>query len=176
MLPKIDLSGCLGSFIQVLLPLIDLATLAVVSEQSQAQTANELWNALQAGLILPTSEIYKFFQPASGAIAPAVSVPYKFLHDRVQQAAYSLIPEQQKPAVHRRIGQRLNTADVEENVFEIVNQLNMGVELIDTPDEQERLARFNLMAGRKALAATAHAAALNYLSVGALSVSRRLLG
>ena len=145
----------------------DLATLAVVSEQSQAQTANKLWNALQAGLILPTSEIYKFFQPASMAIAQAISVPYRFLHDRVQQAAYSLIPEQQKPAVHRRIGQRLlNTADFEENVFEIVNQLNMGVELIDTPDEQEQLARFNLMAGRKALAATAHAAALNYLSVG----------
>ena len=157
----LKLAACIGNQ-------FDLATLAVVSEQSQAQTANELWNALQAGLILPTSEIYKFFQPASMAIAQADrSVPYKFLHDRVQQAAYSLIPEPQKPAVHRRIGQRLlNTGDVEENVFEIVNQLNMGVELIDTPDEQEQLARFNLMAGRKALAATAHAAALNYLSVG----------
>ena len=156
----LKLAACIGNQ-------FDLATLAVVSEQSQAQTANELWNALQAGLILPTSEIYKFFQPASMAIAQAISVPYKFLHDRVQQAAYSLIPEQQKPAVHRRIGQRLlNTGDVEENVFEIVNQLNMGVELIDTPDERERLARFNLTAGRKALAATAHAAALNYLSVG----------
>ena len=157
----LKLAACIGNQ-------FDLTTLAVVSEQSQAQTANELWNALQAGLILPTSEIYKFFQPASMAIAQAdLSVPYKFLHDRVQQAAYSLIPEPQKPAVHRRIGQRLlNTADVEENVFEIVNQLNMGVELIDTPNEQERLARFNLMAGRKALAATAHASALNYLSVG----------
>ena len=157
----LKLAACIGNQ-------FDLATLAVVSEQSQAQTANELWKALQAGLILPTSEIYKFFQPASMVIAQAdLLVPYKFLHDRVQQAAYSLIPEQQKPAVHLRIGQRLlNTADVEENVFEIVNQLNMGVELIDTPDEQERLARFNLMAGRKALAATAHAAALNYLSVG----------
>ena len=156
----LKLAACIGNQ-------FDLATLAVVSEQSQAQTANELWKALQAGLILPTSEIYKFFQPASMAIAQAISVPYKFLHDRVQQAAYSLIPEPQKPAVHRRIGQRLlNTGDVEENVFEIVNQLNMGVELIDTPDERERLARFNLTAGRKALAATAHAAALNYLSVG----------
>ena len=96
---------------------------------------------------------------------------YKFVHDRVQEAAYSLIPEEQRAAAHLRIG-RLLVAQTppesrEEVIFEIVNQLNRGAELIASQDERELVAELNLIAGKRARAATAYASALTYLAAGA---------
>src|SRR6202041_2799777 len=95
---------------------------------------------------------------------------YKFNHDRVQEAAYSLMPERLRAEAHLRIG-RLLAAHTpaekrEEAVFEIVNQLNRGAALIKSRDEREQLAELNLLAGQRAKAATAHAAALTYLIAG----------
>ena len=97
---------------------------------------------------------------------------YRFLHDRVQEAAYALIPEGERAAAHLAIGRRRVAAHtapkaVEESVFEIVGQLNRGAELIVSGDERERLAELNLIAGRRAKAATAYASALTYLTTGA---------
>ncbi|MBE9186639.1 GAF domain-containing protein, partial [Microcoleus sp. LEGE 07076] len=151
----------------------DLATLAIVHQKSQSETSADLWKALQEGLVIPISEIYKFFRNSESVEVgqeSELSVPYKFLHDRVQQAAYFLIPESQKQSTHLEIGQLLlkNTpeAEREEKIFDIVNQLNMGVELIDYQPERDRLAQLNLIAGRKALASTAYAAANIYLQTG----------
>ena len=95
---------------------------------------------------------------------------YKFVHDRVQQAAYSLIPESQKQSIHLKIGQLLlrNTSveEQEKKFFEIVNQFNMGQELITNQTERNELARMNLIAGRRAKASTAYAAAVKYLTTG----------
>ena len=99
-----------------------------------------------------------------------LTVPYKFLHDRVQQAAYFLIPEDQKQSTLLKIGPLLlaNTPETEreEKIFDIVNQLNIAVDLIDSQTEQDELVQLNLVAGRKAKASTAYAAAIGYLSVG----------
>jgi PAS domain S-box-containing protein len=95
---------------------------------------------------------------------------YKFIHDRVQEAAYSLIPEALRAEVHLRIGRLLVTetpADKrEEAIFEIVNQLNRGAALITQQEEREQLAEFNLIAGKRAKASAAYASALNYLIAG----------
>ena len=162
----LKLAACIGNQ-------FDLAPLAIVCEQSQAETAANLWRALQEGLVLPISEIYKFFQGSEAsevAIEDKFSVPYKFLHDRVQQAAYSLIPDSEKQSTHLKIGQLLlnntNPKEWEEKIFEIVNQLNMGLELISEPTERYQLIRLNLIAGRKAKDSTAFAAAFNYFSIG----------
>jgi PAS domain S-box-containing protein len=173
----LKLSACIGNE-------FDLATLSIVYEKSQAETATDLWRALQEGLILPISEVYKFFQ-ANEQILEAIqpqsnpnpsslihpSLPtYKFLHDRVQQAAYFLIPEAQKQLTHLKIGQLLlkNTviAELDEKLFEIVNQLNIGKPLIVEQTEQINLAQLNLKAGQKARASTAYAAAFDYFTTG----------
>ena len=126
-----------------------------------------------AGLILPQSDVYKFY---IGEVNKAVKqekyeiVTYKFLHDRVQQAAYSLIPEYQKKVTHLKIGQLLlqNTSSeaLETSIFEIVSQLNQGIDIINQQSEKYELAQFNLIAGRKAKASTAYKAAVKYLTLG----------
>ncbi|SKB12076.1 Serine/threonine protein kinase [Planktothrix sp. PCC 11201] len=95
---------------------------------------------------------------------------YKFIHDRVQQAAYTLIPELEKPETHLKIGkqllEKLSEQQREEKIFEIVNNLNLGKELITTKSERDALAKLNLLAGKKAKIATAYNAAVEYLNLG----------
>ena len=96
---------------------------------------------------------------------------YRFLHDRVREAAYALIPEGERAAAHLAIGRRLAAHTrpdaVEESVFEIVGQLNRGAGLIGARKERERLAELNLIAGRRAKSSTAYSSALTYLAAGA---------
>jgi predicted ATPase/signal transduction histidine kinase len=161
----LKLAACIGAQ-------FDLETLAIVSEQPQTAVATALWKALQEGLILPQSEIYKFYI-GEAQVKPQDSnelLSYKFLHDRVQQAAYSLILEAQKPVTHVRIGRLLleNTAPeaLEERIFELVGQLNYGIDTIARAEEQEELACLNLIACRKAKNATAYRAGREYACKG----------
>ncbi|MEG4344555.1 AAA family ATPase [Microcoleus sp. A003_D6] len=173
----LKLAACIGNR-------FNLEILAIVNEKSISETASALWEGLQAGLILPIGEsAYKISLVVKGneSLVMANSqdtslqinnyqVSYKFLHDRVQQAAYSLIPSEQQKATHLKIGQLLlqNTDEdaLEENVFDIVNQLNVGLEFITEQHEKSQLAELNLMAGRKAKAASAYEAAVTLLRVG----------
>jgi PAS domain S-box-containing protein len=166
----LQLAACIGSE-------FDLATLAIVSQASEIETATNLWKALQEGLILPISDIYKFYQGDRNDRLIATNehnnqqlAKYRFLHDRVQQAAYSLIPDRQKQKTHYHIGQlllkQISPAARVDRIFELVNQLNHGTSLITQQTEREQLAQLNLTACHKAKAATAYQAAREYISVG----------
>ncbi|QOG23706.1 AAA family ATPase [Bradyrhizobium sp. SEMIA] len=99
-----------------------------------------------------------------------VAGTYRFVHDRVQEAAYELIPKGLRGEEHLRIGRLLaaNTpSETPEAIFDIVNQLNRGSSLMTSMQERERLAALNLLAGERAKASTAYASALNYLLSGA---------
>ena len=159
----LKLAACIGNE-------FDLTTSAIVSGKSTWETAADLWPALVSGLVIPTNEIYKFYQGNDITIEQNYQSNYKFLHDRVQQAAYSLIPENQKQSTHYQIGQLLwqNTppAQINQQIFEIVNQLNYGINLITQVAKRQELAELNLAAGRKAKSATAYVAAAQYLAAG----------
>ncbi|OKH54583.1 serine/threonine protein kinase [Calothrix sp. HK-06] len=165
----LKLAACIGNQ-------FDLPSLSIVNGKTQAATAFYLWKALQEELVIPTNEIYKFFQEdlaeddkLSIASKHQTLVTYKFVHDRVQQAAYSLIPETDKQLTHLNIGklllQNTPTSQQEEKIFDIVNQLNYGIKLINDPQQLLELAQLNLNAGRKAKASTANIAASRYFDV-----------
>jgi PAS domain S-box-containing protein len=138
----LTLAACVGS------P-FDLATLAVVSERPPEDAAADLREAVEEGLVLAT----------------AGSAGYTFLHDRVQQSAYALIPEERRRQVHLAVGRLLRSRPgaTEERIFDLVHHLNIGRELIADRAERAELARLDLSAARRARSATAHEAALGYL-------------
>jgi PAS domain S-box-containing protein len=129
-----------------------IATLALVQNKSEDALHAALGAAIRARLLFRQEGIYNF------------------LHDRVREAAYALMPEDDRAAAHLVIGQRLAAgtppAAVEESIFEIVGQLNRGAALISSGEERERLAELNLIAGRRAKSSTAYSSALTYLCAG----------
>jgi predicted ATPase/signal transduction histidine kinase len=149
----LTLAACIGNR-------FDQQTLAIVSEQSTAQTGDDLAQAIDAGLIVAAD---------AGAEADADS-GYAFLHDRVQQAAYALIPEERRRMVHLTVGRLLRARTPAERLdarrFDIVQHLNLGSALITSADERVDVARLNLDAGRRAKSSTAHDTALELLLAG----------
>jgi predicted ATPase len=127
--------------------------LRMVHQKSIENIHNDLWEAVLSGLIFRGDD------------------SYQFLHDRVQEAAYSLIPEELRAEAHLRIGLLLATrtppARRDEAIFEIVNQLNRGSHLIGSVEERQRVAELNLIAARRAKTSTAYDSALKYLRAAA---------
>jgi predicted ATPase/signal transduction histidine kinase len=137
--------ACLGN-------MADIALLNLIYPESSKQLHGQLWEAVRTGLVFRSD------------------VAYSFLHDRVQEAAYLLIPQALQAQMHLHIGMLMAShmpADrLEEGIFEIVNQLNRGAFLIGERHDRERVAELNLIAGKRAKAATAYDAALKYLHAG----------
>jgi predicted ATPase/signal transduction histidine kinase/GAF domain-containing protein len=137
--------ACLGTSAQT-------GTLSMVLGAREEEVHAAFWDVVRSGLVLLRD----------GA--------YAFLHDRVQEAVYALIPEAERAATHLRIGRvlasRTAPAEFEGTIFEIVHQLDRGAALIDSPAERDRVAAFNLTAGTRAKASTAYASALTYFTAG----------
>ncbi|MGB6400488.1 MAG: AAA family ATPase, partial [Bradyrhizobium sp.] len=142
--------ACLGN-------IAESTALSMVLGISEGQLDTTLWPARYQGLV----------ERVAGA--------YRFVHDRVKEAAYGLIPEQLRGEAHLRIG-RLLAAHTppekpEKAIFDIVNQLNRGASLMTSMQEREQLAALNLLAGERAKASTAYVSALNYLAAGAAALA-----
>ena len=138
--------ACLGN-------VAEITMLSIALGKSNEDVRSDLWDAIRLELV----------EHSEGS--------YKFMHDRIQEAAYSIIPEPLRAEAHLRIGRLLaahTPAEKREGaIFEIVNQLNRGAALITSRDEREQLAELNLLAGQRAKATTAYGSALTYLTVGA---------
>ncbi|HBB36371.1 MAG TPA: serine/threonine protein kinase [Cyanobacteria bacterium UBA8803] len=156
----LQLAACVGAY-------FDLDTISIICEKSKESVFSDVVTAIHSELIMPTSELDN----------QLLIQNYRFLHDRVQQAAYALINEDQKQANHLRIGQLLlqNTKPeaLSEEIFEIVDHLNFGLgtgtnvlPLLADREGLNEIAKLNLMAGQKAKAATAYRAALKYFDTG----------
>jgi PAS domain S-box-containing protein len=129
-----------------------ISTLTLLRGDTREATDAALWEAVRAGLIF------------------RLESAYTFLHDRIQQAAYSLIPEAGRAEAHLRIGRalltRLTTDELDEHLFEVANQFNRGISLVVDRDEKTEVATLALRAGRKAKASAAYASASVYLAAG----------
>ena len=112
--------ACLGN-------VADVSTLALVHGETEETMHAALREAVHAGLVVHQDNAYKF------------------LHDRIQQAAYSLIPEERRAQVHLRIGRVLlasmTAEELAEHLFEVANQLDRGVALLIDRDEKRRWPR-----------------------------------
>lgn len=154
----LKLAACIGSS-------FDLSMLAIVTEKSARTTAGDLSRALQSGLLLSLNDSYRI--PVTGIPGDGVTIGYRFLHDRVQQAAYSMIPEAQRQHVHLKVGrlllQHMDVDELAENLFDVVNHLNFGATLIDDTHERQLVNQLNLQAARKARRSTAYEAAFHYI-------------
>jgi PAS domain S-box-containing protein len=137
--------ACLGN-------LAKITTLTLVHGEAEQVIQAALWEAVHAGLVLHQD----------GA--------YKFVHDRIQQAAYTLIPEGHRAEVHLRIGRVLLASmagdELAEHLFDIANQLNRGNTELDDRGEKAQVATIDLRAGRKAKASAAYPSARVYFAAG----------
>ncbi|WP_293126896.1 AAA family ATPase [Okeania sp. SIO1I7] len=160
----IKLASCIGNQ-------FTLDILCFINSKPSSETAIELWPALQEGLILPLNNAYKIplIQREIKSIEELNYIRYQFLHDRVQQASYALISDDKKKEIHLKIGEwlleRTKGKDRKENIFEIVNHLNISRELSKTQSERNKLAELNLIAAKKAKAAIAYKQALKYIEI-----------
>lgn len=144
-LEALELLACLGN-------VADIATLATVCRQTEETLHAALWEAVHAGLVFRQEKTYTF------------------LHDRVQEAAYSQIPDEERKSVHWRIGKILlgetSLKARDEDYFDIVNHLNLGYSLLATQEETAELVELNNQAGSNAKKSAAFATAMQYFETG----------
>ncbi len=166
----LELAACIGNQ-------FDLNTLAIVCGKTPKETLATMGEAVLQGLVFPLGDAWKSIELDVDLPAGNQLVEYRFSHDRIQQAAYSLIPEAEQQSVHVRIGRsmlrHIPSSRVEEHVFDIANHLNAAILLLESQSERDELARFNLAAGRRARASAAYEAAFRYLHHGVRALGKQ---
>jgi predicted ATPase/class 3 adenylate cyclase len=153
------LASCIGNF-------FDLQVLSAIYGKSWSETSLDLWPLLEEDLILSINGSWINQESMLDHEIPK----FKFMHDRIQQAAYEIVDEAEKMAVHLQIGRmmldNLPKKKILENIFEIVYNLNNGASLIQTDIEKIRLSQLNLQAGKKAKSSASFEPANNFYSKG----------
>ena len=162
----LTLGACIGDQ-------FSLAVLSLISSSTYLSVARDLWAALKAGLLVPLTSNYRIpmlIEPSTLTPELAHQIRYRFVHDRVQEAAYGLLPMTERQRTHWQIGQMLlegqQTSETDDPLFEVVNHLNRGQGCLTDGAERDQLARLNWQAGSKAKAATAYTTARTYFSTG----------
>ncbi|MEZ0372477.1 MAG: AAA family ATPase, partial [Candidatus Sericytochromatia bacterium] len=157
------LAACIGSE-------FDLSTLITIAERPAQVTAQAVQDALVEGLITPLQDIYQLRLLVTDDLQRDLHEKYKFIHDRVQQAAYALIQGQDKPGLHHRIGRLLLASDqpagAETRLFDIVEHLHLGLSLVTDPAQKREIAALSLQAGQRARLSSAFESAFRYLRTG----------
>lgn len=156
----LQVAACLGSE-------FTLGELALIGKHVQLDELNRLMPAIQEGFLLSLDNRYKLLLEGDN---PS-NVKFRFQHDRVQQAAYELIPPHKRERLHFQIGQSLwqqvcELENSDENLFEIVNHLNLGSAFVTSEPNLRQLVALNVQAGLKAIAENAYEAGQGYFEAG----------
>lgn len=139
-------------------------SLAALCERTPTELRGDLSSAVAEGLVLPV-------RGRQGAVRPGETKgprAYRFSHDKVQQAAYSLLPPDELPTLHLAISRRLRaeTTLESDNPFEVLFHAHRGASAMIDPAERIDVARFALGGGQKARGAAAYEAASGYFATG----------
>lgn len=166
----IQLAACIGA-------VFELTTLASVAGIELEAAALLLREAMSQGLIVPIGEGYRLVELDIPISQIGLSIPYKFTHDRIQQAASDLIDTGSRQKVRYQVGRSLLKAYQgsrrDEQIFTIVNHLNSSLALLASEEERLELLGLNLNAARKAKSSAAYQAALEYLKTALRLVDER---
>lgn len=160
----IKLASCIGNY-------FDLRTLYKISENLKNESS-ALWTIIEKEFIIPLDNNYRLLLNISKDkyLQSNMEVRFKFSHDRIQQAVYSLISEEDKVNIHNKIGKVLfdsyKNNQLEGNIFELVNHLNLSKSAIKNKEEILELAELNVKAGKKAMSNSSYDIAGNYFSIG----------
>ncbi|MFA7429781.1 MAG: AAA family ATPase [Rhodospirillaceae bacterium] len=147
----------------------DLETLSTINDIGPAATLNQLWEALQEGLVVPIGDAYRHFRQDAAVTThdPNISpreARFRFQHERVHEAAYTLLSPEERALRHLNIGRSLFASlpkeAVAERLFEVCDQFNRGLQHARDPALRRHIAALNLSAARKAKATAANASAL----------------
>ncbi|RIW18261.1 GAF domain-containing protein [Algoriphagus lacus] len=155
------LASCIGN-------IFDLQVLSAIYGKSWGDTSRDFLSVLEEDLVLSINGSWMNQEESLDNEIPK----FKFLHDRVQQAAYALVDEPDKKAVHLQIGRmmlhNLSEEKISENLFDLVYNLNNGASLVEDYSEKLKIAELNLLAGRKAKASASYGPANGFYSSGLL--------
>lgn len=149
----LQVAACIGNE-------FSLDLLAHLSRRPQSAITQQLNQAVRYGLILPTQ----------GHQPPSADRPFRFLHDKLQQAAYSMMSQTDRQQIHWQVGQiglqSMLKSRQDDLLFDVVHQLNSGRDRLLSLEERWQLAHLNFGAGKKAKAAAAYDLALQYCEIG----------
>jgi predicted ATPase/serine phosphatase RsbU (regulator of sigma subunit) len=159
----LTLGACIGQQ-------FELVALSLISPRPGADLMAGLWEALREGVLVPLDASYRYLTESAKSdeeASEALLSGYRFLHDRVHQAAYELIDPGERGKIHARIGRHLlaqtGGKPGDDKLFEVVRQLNLGAASIADAGERRALALLNLRAGMKVASSGAHGSALDLL-------------
>ncbi|MBF0327623.1 MAG: serine/threonine-protein kinase PknK, partial [Nitrospirae bacterium] len=162
----ISIASCMGNT-------FDLQVLADIRDRSEAETFSAVFELINMGLI--TSGLFSrkgTIKNITEASISKKSLAFRFSHDRVQQAAYTLLPKSKRAETHLKIANYMiahsEEDEFEDSIFEVANQFNNSIDLITEQDYKHKVSKLYLTAALKAKAATAYEPALRYIKTGML--------
>jgi histidine kinase len=160
----VKIAACIGNQ-------FDLQTLASVHGQGSAALGRGLWEAIAKEIVIPLDHNYRLLHLQEGSVDIAtIEAVLRFQHDRILHAAYAMIPAEERPDIHHRIGREMlktfRRAESDAYIFTLVNHLNLGKKHVSGPDARRELAELNVLVGRKAMLSTAFRTAAEYFGKG----------
>jgi len=130
-----------------------IASILQVSETSVNKSIKE---AIELGIVLPKVDKNDFTKL------------YKFSHDKVQEALYSLLGEKEKQLIHLKIGhfitKNIDKKQLNKKLFSITDHLNKAYNQIKSKTQKNELALYNYKAAQRAKESNAYDNAIKYLN------------
>lgn len=158
-----EMSRKILSFASCISSQFNLETLAKLLHLSEVTTANLLEKALRDNYLIPINDNCHYAQEEEGTGAI-----YRFAHDKIREAAYSLLLGKEKEKMHLKIGilllRKTQATNLDKNIIKIVDQLDHAESYFSKPKRKNTLAKLNFQAGKKAMSCQANEHAFYYFS------------